>query len=218
MSDGALTLDRPAAGVPPPAGTAASPAAGRGERAVLELHVNEMRQLFNAMDPAPFRERDLDAKAVAYILDWGHETRPGQPLELVVHVGREATTAEDCAMLGDAVHAYFRLRAQSTRRQLRKLFRIGRISLVIGVAFVAAAFGLGEFVAGLVNSERYGSIIKESFVIGGWVALWRPAEIFLYDWWPIRAEARLQDRLAVMDVSVVGPQEIPSARQRVSAP
>ena len=23
-------------------------------------------------------------------------------------------------------------------------------------------------------------------MIGGWVALWRPLEIFLYDWWPIR--------------------------------
>jgi hypothetical protein len=106
-------------------------------------------------------------------------------------------------MLGDAIHTYFRLRAEATRRKLRKLFRVGRISLVIGVAFVAGAFGLGEFIASLVSSERYGSIIKESFVIGGWVALWRPAEIFLYDWWPIRNEARLQDRLAVMDVRVV---------------
>jgi hypothetical protein len=30
-----------------------------------------------------------------------------------------------------------------------------------------------------------------SLVIGGWVAMWRPMEVFLYDWWPVRAEARL---------------------------
>ena len=29
-------------------------------------------------------------------------------------------------------------------------------------------------------------------------------EIFLYDWWPIRAEAKLLDRLSEMDVRVVG--------------
>jgi hypothetical protein len=40
-------------------------------------------------------------------------------------------------------------------------------------------------------------------VIGAWVALWRPLEIFLYDWWPIRAEARLFDRLGSMDVQVL---------------
>jgi hypothetical protein len=173
-------------------------------RAVLELQVGEMRQLFNAMDPAPFRERDLDPQAVAYILDWGREIPAGRPLGLVVHLSREPATAEHAAMLRDAVDAYFRQRAVATRLQLRRLFRTGRVSLLIGVAFLGGAIMLGELVAGLVSKESYGSIIKESFVIGGWVALWRPLEIFLYDWWPLRAEARLQDRLAEMDVRVGG--------------
>jgi hypothetical protein len=46
--------------------------------------------------------------------------------------------------------------------------------------------------------------VSESLIIGGWVALWRPMEIFLYDWWPIAAEARLFDRLAAMPVSLRG--------------
>jgi len=171
---------------------------------MLELRVAEMRQLFNAMDPAPFRERDLDPEAVEYILEWGRETRRGQSLGLIVHLGRESPTLDDEIVLRDAIHEYFRQRAQATRRQLRHLFRVGRISLVIGVAFLAGAIVLGEFLAGMVSNPRYASIIKESFVIGGWVALWRPLEIFLYDWWPIRAEARLQDRLSVMDVRVRG--------------
>ena len=33
--------------------------------------------------------------------------------------------------------------------------------------------------------------------------MWRPIEIFLYEWWPIRAEARLFDRLSAMTVRVV---------------
>jgi hypothetical protein len=32
--------------------------------------------------------------------------------------------------------------------------------------------------------------------------MWRPLEIFLYDWWPIRNEARLSDRLAAMPVRI----------------
>jgi hypothetical protein len=175
-----------------------------GNRALLELRVGELRQLFNAMDPAPFRERDLDPKAVEYILEWGRETRVGQPLGLVVHLGRESATADNETVLRDAVHEYFRQRAKATRRALRQLFRVGRISLVIGVGVLAAAIGIGEAVAGLVRKDSYGGLIKETLVIGGWVALWRPAEIFLYEWWPIRAAARLEDRLAEMDVRVVG--------------
>jgi hypothetical protein len=196
------------AGPSPGAGAQATDAAGaagagNGQRAVLELHVAEMRQLFNAMDPAPFRERDLDPNAEAYIVDWGREVAAGQPLGLVVHLGREPATAEHTALLRDAIHEYFRQRALATRRQLRQLFRVGRISLLIGLAFLGGALLLGELVAGLVDKERYGSIIKESFVIGGWVALWRPLEIFLYDWWPILTEARLLDRLAEMHVRVM---------------
>ena len=32
--------------------------------------------------------------------------------------------------------------------------------------------------------------------------MWRPLEIFLYDWWPIRSEAQLSDRLAAMPVRI----------------
>lgn len=45
-------------------------------------------------------------------------------------------------------------------------------------------------------------MLRESLLIGGWVAMWRPLEIFLYDWWPIRADARLFDRLAAMPVRI----------------
>lgn len=185
--------------------SAAGAAATGGE--VLELSVAEVRQLFNAMDPAPFRERDLDPNAAEYILGWAREQPKQARFRLVVRLTREAPTADTARMLHEAVDAYFAQRADATRRELRQLFRVGRVSLVIGVAFIAFAIAAGEFVASFASSESYGTIIKESFVIGGWVALWRPLEIFLYDWWPIRAQARLLDRLGVMNVTVVGPPE-----------
>ena len=54
----------------------------------------------------------------------------------------------------------------------------------------------------MFSKARFGRLLEESLVIGGWVALWQPMGIFLYDWWPIGAEARLYDRLSTMDVGV----------------
>ena len=173
------------------------------DRAVLELHVAEMRQLFNAMDPAPFRERDLDPNAYSYIVDWGRETAARQPLGLVVQLSRETATPGDVGMLRDAVRTYFAQRADATRRQLRQLFRVGRISLLIGLAFLAFVIVVGEYLSLRIDKESYGYLVKESLIIAGWVALWRPLEIFLYDWWPIRAEATLLDRLSEMTVRVL---------------
>jgi len=69
--------------------------------------------------------------------------------------------------------------------------------------FVAAANLIGDHLADLVGRYHYGRFLHESIVIGAWVALWRPLEIFLYDWWPILGEARLYDRLSAMEVQVV---------------
>jgi hypothetical protein len=152
------------------------------------------------MDPAPFRERDLDPTAGAYILDWAREAPAGSALSLVVHLRGETPTAGEAAMLGEAVREHFRRRAVATRRQLRQLLRVGRVSLLIGVAFLGVAVAAGEALAGLFGKGSYAWLLKESLVIGGWVALWRPMEIFLYDWWPILSEARLYDRLGAMHV------------------
>jgi hypothetical protein len=186
---------------------AAPPQASAARIEWLDIRVGELRQLFNAMDPAPFRERDLDPNAETYIVDWARETQSGRPLGLVVHLERDPVSPAAEAMLRTSVDEYFRQRASATRARLRRLLREGRISLAIGLAFLAAAIVAGEFLAGLIGKESWGWVVKESFVIGGWVALWRPLEIFLYDWWPILAEARLFDRLGVIDVRLVGADQ-----------
>ena len=39
-------------------------------------------------------------------------------------------------------------------------------------------------------------------MICGWVGMWRPLEIFLYGWWPIRAEIQLYERLGAMPIRI----------------
>jgi len=177
-------------------------------RVHIEVHVGTLKQLFNSMDPAPFRERDLDPDADAYIVDRCREQRRGAPLALVVCVSRESPSPEEVDALPQAVREYFAHRAAATRAQLQGLFRTGRVTLLIGLAFVAAANLIGDQVADYVGRYNYGRFLHESIVIGAWVALWRPMEIFLYDWWPILGAARLYDRLSAMRVQVVGTKPI----------
>src|SRR5437016_8555903 len=169
---------------------------------VIEVHVGELKQLFNAIDPSPFRDKDLDPKAEDFIVGWAKELPRDATLALVVDLDREAGLPDEPAVLRDAIHEFFSQRAQAYRRRLRELFRVGRTSLVIGLVALASAIALGDFLAALMKGSRIGAIIRESFTIGGWVSMWRPLEIFLYDWWPIRDEARLYDRLAAMPVRI----------------
>lgn len=173
----------------------------------LELSIANPMQLFNSMDPAPFRERDLDVEVVAYILEWAHETARDAPLGLHVTLPRGSGFEGAAGVLADAVHESFRQRASSNRRKLKRLFRDGRHSLLIGLSFLAMAIFISDYISGLISNESSAWLLQESVVIGGWVALWYPLNIFLYDWWPIRAEIRLFDRLGNMEVSVLHADE-----------
>jgi hypothetical protein len=169
---------------------------------VIEVRVAELRQLFNAIDPSPFRERDLDPRAEEFIVGWAGDLPGDAQLALLVHLQRSAGQADEAPMLGESIHEYFKQRGMDSRRRLRELFRRGRISLVIAVAFLGASIAVGDAVASFLGDTHFAEIIREGLLIVGWVAMWRPLEVFLYDWWPIRAETRLFDRLSVMPVRI----------------
>jgi hypothetical protein len=170
--------------------------------AVIEVHVAELKQLFNSIDPSPFRNRDLDPDAEEFIVGWAKDLPRNAALALVVDLDRQAGLPDEAGVLRDAIHEFFLQRAGTYRRRLRELFRGGRKSLLIGLTVLTAAIALGDFLATLMRTSRIGEILRESLTIGGWVSMWRPLEVFLYDWWPIRNEAQLSDRLAAMPVRI----------------
>jgi|GEM_PF-123573 hypothetical protein len=170
---------------------------------LIEVHVAALKQLFNAIDASPFRERDLDPDADEFIVGWAREAPRGAPLALLVGLDRDPGPADEPAALRDAIHAFFMHRARITRSRLRQLLGIGRISLLLGLVFLTVAVGLGDLIASAMKGQRLGELLRQGLVICGWVAMWRPLEIFLYGWWPIRAEARLYDRLSKMPVRIL---------------
>lgn len=169
----------------------------------IELRLRELAQLFNMMDPSPFYDRDLDAAAEEFIVSWAGELSAQGEIELVVHLATvpEASRAEG---VEEAVRHYFANRAEMKGRELRQLLRRGRISLFIGLAFLAGCIALGVIGRRLLPAH-WNEFTEMGLQIFGWVAMWRPLEIFLYDWWPIRRERQLLERLARMQVRLLLP-------------
>ena len=169
---------------------------------VIEIRVAELRQLFNAIDPSPFQERDLDPRAEEFIVEWARDLPQAEPWALVVHLDRAAGRADEAVILRDAIHQYFGQRAATTHRRLRELFRRGRTSLVIAAAFLATSTAAGNMLVGYLGESSVSDVLREGVLILGWVAMWRPLEVFLYDWWPIRAERDLLRRLGTIPVRI----------------
>jgi len=168
----------------------------------IEVGASELAQLFSGIDPSPLRAKDLDANVEEYIVGWAREAPRNAQLALMVHLDHASGPGDEALMLRDALRSYFQSCSDSERRRLRHRLETGRKSLIIGLAFLTLATAVGQLLARRFADATLSEILRTGLSVGGWVAMWRPLEIFLYDWWPIRAEARLFDRLSAMEVRV----------------
>ena len=166
---------------------------------LVELKIREPAQLWNSMDPSPFRERDLDPQAAAWLVEALRELREQQKVKIIVHLP-ELADEKTAADIRDAISNYFHYRATAARAALRELLRLGRTSLIIGLLFLALCTFLGMFV--FTGYSIWQRLLHEGVLIMGWVALWRPLEILLYDWWPVLSERRLYQRISALPVEI----------------
>ncbi len=168
----------------------------------IALRARTVGQLFNSFDPSPFREKDLDVGVEEFVTGWVRELPPGAPFAIVVHLPPEEAARPEAAGIGEAFAHYFAYRAEAGEHEQRELFRIGRRSLAIGVVVLIACLVASQLAAALIPNKVAARVVEESLIIVGWVANWRPIEIYLYDWLPIRRRIRLYRRLAAAPVQV----------------
>lgn len=168
----------------------------------IEVSVDDIEQLYESLDPYPFHERDLDRDAEAYIVGWARELPRDHFFRIVVHVPAAALQAPGAVGLSRSMSRFFSLRAEDTARDLRELFRIGRMSLLIGIVVLGVCVAGSQYVGVLLGEGPLATVTRESLIIMGWVANWRPLEIFLYEWWPIARRRNLYRRLSVAKVEL----------------
>jgi hypothetical protein len=173
--------------------------------ATIELKVEKVSQLFDTLDPFPFHERDLDRDAEEFMVGWARELPRKRDIRIVVHLPAAEAASEHAKDIGRAFPSYFRYRAEIVTSDLKELFRIGRFSLVIGVIVLAVCIFAGRALSATFRQSEIVRFFDEGLIILGWVANWRPIEIFLYEWWPLVRRRNLYRRLAVAQVELASP-------------
>jgi len=173
----------------------------RGHPHFMSLKLHDLNQLFNSMDPSPFVEKDLDDDAEEFIVSWAQEFAPKAPIRLRIYL--EQWPAEDPEeVVKTAVHNHFAHRASITDLEFKRLLKQGRATLFIGLLFLSVCLVLSKALLGS-QVGTWAAVVRESLTIAGWVAMWRPMQIYLYDWWPLRQRSRIYEKLGHMSVEVV---------------
>ena len=179
---------------------AAKTEGGAGQPQTISLKLRDIDQLFNTMDPSPFIEKDLDDRAEEFIVGWAQEFPRETPLELSVQLEHPKEDAPN--VIEQAVHNYFAHRTELAELEFRNLMRQGRTSLIIGLCCLASCLIVIQTLLP-ARAGTWASVLRESLTIAGWVAMWRPMQIYLYDWWPLRRRIRIFAKLSAIPVKVV---------------
>jgi hypothetical protein len=163
---------------------------------LIELRVEKTAHLFDPLDPFPIPSRDLSKTAEDFIVSWAREFPRAAPIRILVHIPHEEMKASEVAELKSAFGNHFNQRVRGVSGDLHEMFRIGRRSLAIGLAVLVLCVLSGQAALALMGGGPAARIVWEGLIILGWVANWRPIEIFLYDWWPLVRRRRLYQRLS----------------------
>ena len=123
-----------------------------------------------------------------------------EPLTIVVTISEEPEPrlAPDAIAGGGGGHFHYEL--ERLERRLREHVRRGQMFLGVGLTVLVVFLTLAELTVSLPAGPLR-EILREGLVITGWVAMWRPLEVLLYDWWPMVDERRLITR--VLDALVL---------------
>lgn len=166
----------------------------------IEVHIQDLSQLFDSWDPSPFCDRDLQEEAEDYILESSSEL-PLPLVGIVIHMDKPPDWPAEAVEA--AVNRHFLRKRDRTGRELSDLLRRGWISLAIGLAFLLSLLILGEAFTAQLPAGPIAAVLQESLLIGGWVAMWRPLEVLLYDWWPVAGRRRSYAKLARVPIHIV---------------
>lgn len=172
-------------------------------KVIIEVAIRNTWQLFNERDPAPSRARDLDENFVTYVVSSAQEFPLKTPLKLKITVLEKSPQDINKEDLHAAIRAHFIYAARLSKTKMRKSLRVGRYFLMIGLLVLFVCLGIAQLISSKHSDSGLAVIAHEGFTIIGWVAMWRPIEVFLYDWFPLREEKLYLEKIATLEIDLI---------------
>ncbi len=163
----------------------------------IELRLESRVQLFEVPSPSPLGLWVLNSQISEYIAEHAKAIGKDVPIKLKVHL--LANEMVDAADIPGAIRAHFESCYNQQRKTLGRVLYDGRVTLAVGMVFLILVNGLAEPIRAAFE-RRFLIGVANGLEIFGWVAMWRPAELLLYDWIPVRRQMKLMSRLVVMEI------------------
>jgi hypothetical protein len=169
-------------------------------RPCIDVRVKNSSQLFDARDPSPFRDRDLDDDFVEYIMASAREIKFSKPFKIVIHVVEPTSRDLPPTAIAEAIHSFFNYQIELQSSNLKAFLQRAQVFLFIGLLLLGVCLGFAENIVPTTTPSVF-NILREGLVIFGWVSIWKPIELVLFDWYPLYEKIKYYKKLARTEVA-----------------
>jgi hypothetical protein len=172
----------------------------------VDLYLSDIHNFFQTPEIDPFLGENIEASGIDQLIDTMN-ARPSRQRgirQIIIHLPSAMIEPGLPAKVSAAINNYCNAQIRLAVQKKREIWLEGRKSLRIGLVFWAICLALSLlFEEVIFTRHAFGRLFGEGFIIAGWVGLWRPAELLLYDWRPYSREKKRYEEIKTMDVRIV---------------
>jgi len=164
------------------------------------LHIHKINELLNSPG-AVFRKRTLNSDTEEFIVEEAEGLSRSSIFKMIIHLKiSEEKYKEEIA---PAIHRHFCYRKEQSQKIFKRTLNYGWRNLMIAIVLLGVIYTILEISIHIAPNNGVVKFIRESFVILGWVVVWRPMELLLYDWYPIKRDIKIFSKLEKCSIQIV---------------
>ena len=165
------------------------------------LKLENVDQMLIAPREVFYGKRMLNDKAEEFLIEESEKHPYRTTIYLKVYLPPDATKRSQ--EIEAAIHQHFTYRKNKSLNQMSRTLQFGWRSLLIAIVFLSLLVSFTLLVIRQIPEGGLSIIFREILIILGWVALWRPADLLLYEWRQFKRDANLFERLARCNIEVI---------------
>jgi hypothetical protein len=159
---------------------------------IISVAIESYANIFNELDPAPFRKKDLDQDLRDYLEDSSVDIPLKYDVVLRFNVSGEAKNTEKEEKIRVGLKTYFSFVKDLLGDNIRKSYEKSVVYVFGAFVLLSASYLLRL----LLISNIFFSILIEGITIGGWVFLWEAISTFAFRTRDVKNRCRQYKRLA----------------------
>jgi hypothetical protein len=173
------------------------------------LRLADINHLFHQPEADPFAGAYDELSGMQQILEELEIIQSERPLRATIVLPRSQVNDHTAQLCQAAITRYCDARIRVVHKEVISLRKQGFASLRKGLVFLAIMMILSTvFNLTPWMPEWAKGLFGEGFLIAGWVGLWHPTELLLYEWLPHRRDKVQYQRIRAMPVTVVAKEEV----------